>query len=63
MGRLRRVQRQDDHRADLQRQGGGVLLPQLVRDGSGQDVGPGSVKGQLAAVIVQRNSNTLAVTG
>ena len=35
VGRLRRIQRQDDHRADLQRQVSGVLLSQLVRDGGG----------------------------
>ena len=37
LGRLRRVQGQDDHRADLQRQVSGVLLPQLIRN-SGPDV-------------------------
>ena len=63
MGRLRRVQGQDDHRTDLHGQGGGVLLPQLIRNSSGEDIGPSSVKGQLAAVIDQRNGNTLAVMG
>ena len=63
VGCLRHIQRQDDHRVNFQRQGCGVLLSQPVRNGGGQHIGPGPVKGQLAAVIVQRNRNTLAVTG
>ena len=37
-------------RANLKRQGGGVFLPQLIRDGGGEDVCPGPVKGERTAV-------------
>ena len=63
VGCLRAVQYQVNHRVNLDGQCGGELLSQRIRDRGGENIVSGTIKGELSAVILQRNGNTLAVSG